>query len=342
MERIPQTTDRVEGLDTLRFICAMWVFFGHGAAPPVISAFPDLFNEATLVGRLAHGFYGNIFSGPAAVIVFFVISGFCIHYPFAASARKPVILEFYTRRALRLLIPLAGALLFSKWVNADLSGIVWSLICELFYYAIYPALRLLHLRLHSWLVVILMAYGASLIVILTNPTAGNYPSYGWQLNWILGFPCWLLGCQLAENVRRHAAAHEPRPTIWLWRFGVASAAWLCSTLRFHSPIGYPWTLNLFALLAAAWVFAEIQHRKEYPAPGLLEWCGLWSYSLYLMHPSIGNVFGNLLPAISHPWGKWVLLILFVFAACYLFYLLVERPSHAAARHASRAFRPSRG
>jgi len=56
---------------------------------------------------LAHLAYGNLWNAPAAVIVFFVISGLCIHLPFARSLESPHLGAFYSRRLLRLLIPIA-------------------------------------------------------------------------------------------------------------------------------------------------------------------------------------------------------------------------------------------
>jgi peptidoglycan/LPS O-acetylase OafA/YrhL len=49
------------------------------------------------------------------VIVFFVISGFCIHYPYHKG--KPVLLrEFLVRRCLRIGIPLSICLLIAYFV----------------------------------------------------------------------------------------------------------------------------------------------------------------------------------------------------------------------------------
>ncbi len=60
---------------------ALWVTIGHYEAFPLFAGV----NEATPVGRfLVHAWQSIVFGTPA-VIVFFVISGFCIHLPFAVT-----------------------------------------------------------------------------------------------------------------------------------------------------------------------------------------------------------------------------------------------------------------
>ena len=80
------TQDRIRGLDSIRFIAALIVVFGHGAFLD-LSAWLD---HERMPGRLLVGIYNNLFAGQAAVIVFFLVSGFCIHYPFRHAARVPL------------------------------------------------------------------------------------------------------------------------------------------------------------------------------------------------------------------------------------------------------------
>ena len=103
-----------------------------------------------LPGRLSRALYNNAASGPAAVIVFFVISGFCIHFPFRRATSVTPLAPFYARRYLRILIPVAAAIFLSRplGVNLGLLGgsILWSLICEEIYYGLYPWLLRLRNR----------------------------------------------------------------------------------------------------------------------------------------------------------------------------------------------------
>jgi peptidoglycan/LPS O-acetylase OafA/YrhL len=325
------TPHRVRGLDTIRFICALWVLFRHGAAPQ----FPNPFEDGSASHWAFSAFFANIWSGPSAVIVFFVISGFCIHYPFAASANGPQILEFYTQRCIRLLAPLIAAAPLSALIGVKMTlfsdSILWSLFAELIYYLLYPLLRAARLRLGSWNGLFGLFFVVSFAVVATNPTAGNYASYGSALNWLLGLPCWILGCMVAEIVRTAPPLTISPVSIWAWRIMIAGMACLCSALRFHSPIGYPWTLNFFAIFAALWLHREISFRKFTDAPRVLEWAGLWSYSLYLMHLPALALFSKLFPDHGNDLATSLTMIFFILTLCFAFYLLIERPSHRLAK-----------
>lgn len=219
-------------------------------------------------------------------------------------------------------------------------SILWSLLAELIYYAGYPALRWLQLRQGNWWGLLAISFVLALGVAATNPGAGNYPVFGSALNWLLGLPCWLAGCALAESIRTGPVREVSAGSIWRWRLVVFGAAWSCSVLRYHSPLGYPWTLNFFALLVACWLYHEIHFRRKVPPPSWLERAGLGSYSLYLVHVPAGVWFAVLFPV--RPGGeivRWVALICFVLLICYVFYLLVERPSHYLAKRAGRRMMP---
>jgi peptidoglycan/LPS O-acetylase OafA/YrhL len=332
-------------LDSIRFLCALWVFFYHRSAPPLGDG-----DAHTHFGLMLRALAGNIWVGPAAVIVFFVISGFCIHYPFAHPTRRPNLAEFYIRRFLRLLPPMLAAMVFAHVAGVDLSlldvSVLWSLVAELIYYLLYPAVRIARFRLGGWAGLIAGAYGAALAVTLGNPGATDYPSFGISQNWLLGLPCWLLGCALAEKVAAPTTIKISPPTIWCLRVGLLGLVISCSLLRFHSPfgqpIGYPWSLNVFAFPATAWLYAEIVYHQSVAPARLLEWAGQWSYSLYLLHVPAAAVFNRMLPDFGSPLVHWLALVGFVFALAYGFYLLVERPSHALARRASQRFRPASG
>src|SRR5580704_8707351 len=70
-----RTPSRVLPISSIRFVLAAWVALGHFGIPIL---------QAPQQGRIlwvVRGLVNNAVSGQAAVIVFFVISGFCIHFP---------------------------------------------------------------------------------------------------------------------------------------------------------------------------------------------------------------------------------------------------------------------
>jgi peptidoglycan/LPS O-acetylase OafA/YrhL len=338
-------TGRVAGLDTVRFVCAMWVLFGHLGFIPLTGNI----DRNSLLGYLIAGAYGNAVSGPAAVVVFFVISGFCIHYPFRHGAPIPL-RSYYARRYARVLLPMAAAILLGLPLGINLTlltdSILWSLVCEEIYYLIYPGLLRARALVGMRRLVGVSFVLAALMVLAKDPRAGNYPSYGILFNWVLGLPCWLLGCALAEaDWGKPPSLRE----LWAWRGGVWLASAVASVLRFHSPLKYPWTLNIFAILAAVWLAKEISRARVFPPSNLFERAGTWSYSIYLVHLHADALYQRFgLPYLGDLL-QWLVKTSFALAVCYAFYRIVEKPSHELARHIGRkllaappAILPARG
>jgi peptidoglycan/LPS O-acetylase OafA/YrhL len=319
---------KLHGLDSIRFICACWVLVDHLGLPPLLTGI----DTSSKLGWLIKAFYGIIVSGPAAVIIFFVISGFCIHYPYKNGEIDNWFI-YYARRYLRIGIPLLAAICLYKFLDPSLvnfeNSILWSLYAELIYYTIYPAVRFFKKYL-GWKNFILISFGFSFLVILLDPKAGNYPSYGIAFNWILGLPCWLFGCRLAETSDK--LVNLPYGNIWKWRFIVLLASWFCKILRFHSSIGYPYTLNLFAIIVFLWLQKEILFFNSHKPSKFLEWAGVWSYSIYLMHVPAATILKKyaFVPNLGYILN-WLILIVFTLLISYTFYFFIEKPSHKLAK-----------
>ena len=331
----------VGGLDTLRFVAALAVALSHGVAFPL----REWLGPGAGWTRLFTGAYDVSFDGVAAVIVFFVISGFCIHYAPASGAPFRT-LPFWTRRGVRILIPLLGAVALARALGAAASGalevVLWSVYCELIYYALYPLLRLAF-RAFGLRRVLIAASLISAAMILVGWNAPFYWTFSPALTWLLAAPAWLLGCLLAERV---AAGVAPRGFggVWTWRFATFAYAALATAVFFHGPIklGYPLLLAPFQLVAFRWVWAEIQHFERQPASRLLEWCGQWSYSLYLVH-NMAVAMTPLSPA--HLMLSWAVRVGLVFGGALAFYAVIEAPAHWTARAAARQLTrrlPARG
>jgi peptidoglycan/LPS O-acetylase OafA/YrhL len=125
---------RLEGLDTLRAVLALTVVACH-------IYMMDVWSDSPL-GFIANKIYSLLSFGPGAVLCFFVVSGFCIHYGNVETHFN--LRAFYTRRYIRTIVPLSAAV-FIAWL-LDLSywpasSITWSLLCEELYYLAYPYFR---------------------------------------------------------------------------------------------------------------------------------------------------------------------------------------------------------
>jgi peptidoglycan/LPS O-acetylase OafA/YrhL len=175
-----------------------------------------------------------------------------------------------------------------------------------------------------------VSWGLAFLTVLSNPHALNYPSYGAGLNWVLGLPCWLLGCKLAEKFNALNPNRVGAVEIWTWRTGIWVLSMILSGLTFHSPVHYPWTLNFFALASYFWLEREIRYYRDPRRKPWFESLGEASYSIYLVHTHVLWFFLPFAAGLSEPvvW-TWHLAICAAFVPA--FYWLVERPSHRLAR-----------
>jgi peptidoglycan/LPS O-acetylase OafA/YrhL len=321
------------GLDSIRFLCALWVVFQHLRVPSlglfIDASAPAAAWAVTIVDR-------SFSLGQSPVIIFFVISGFCIHYPHSKDNAIPSNSAYLMRRYIRIGVPLVPALLFSKYVlhvNLGLfeQTIYWSLLAELIYYTLYPALLRLRNVGVSWIAMIAAAYLGALAVAASNPF-GGYSNFSPHLTWVIGLPSWLAGCALAEYMRANPNGSDP--SIWTWRVGVFALAVFLASIRAALHISYIWTLNLFAVVASLWLIRELyryQHRRPF---AVLEWAGSWSYSLYLFHFLAIHTIPRLPQISAHARITWLLDLAFILASSLAFAFLFEFPSHKLARTTS--------
>jgi peptidoglycan/LPS O-acetylase OafA/YrhL len=325
---------RYPALDALRFVLAFWVAVGHYQMFPLFAGV----NESTPFGHFLTRGWNTLVFGTPAVIVFFVISGFCIHIPFIGD-KKMAVGRYYARRYTRILIPVAAALcvyrLFGQrlrfWGEHSIlwESPLWSLLCEEVYYAAYPLLRYLR-RLAGWTVLLSCSFVAAIGIALTNPHAPGWHPFGPLGTATILLPVWLLGALLAEQ-----AATLPALTsaarIWFWRLAAWAGCWSCEMLHFKAKISYTTTMIAFGVLAFFWVKKEIEYSRHRAPNKYLIAAGAWSYSLYLVHVQGVELFGWLpIPYLGYI-PEWCLRMLSSLLFAYVFYALVERPSHRLAR-----------
>ena len=321
---------RILPISTLRFLLALWVFLSHFPYPILYEHQHNPFLWA------ARSLLRNSFNGAAAVITFFIISGFCIHLPNRQKLEVPTWTAYYARRYLRILVPMGVALALAIPLKLKFGlyvpFILWSLLCEEIYYFIYPFL--LRLRdVLGWRTLMSVAWLAYFLAILSNPAAKEYHGLGISLTWILGLPCWLLGVRMAERLDILYSRFISTIQIWLWRCGIWALSVTASALRFHTVVGFPWTLNVFAIVAALWLEKEISYYRSRKGIPVLEKLGDASYSVYLTHMH-GAMLAAWVIVLPTPWAWWLrAVITALFSSA--FYWGIERPSHKLARRYSQ-------
>lgn len=326
---------KIGGLDTVRFFAALWVVFCHGGMPPLFTALQG----GGVITRALGAVYVTLFNGQAAVILFFIVSGFCIHFPQTRGGRPLHVPSFYARRVLRIAIPWAAMEAFIRLWGADkmmmivFHMITWTLKCEVSYYIAYPLFLYCARRSpRGWLwllgISFPIAFGVVAMFLAHLPICGTGK---FQVDAPAGLPAWLLGCMLAENFARKPEV--TMPPIWLCRVVIIALGAGCLALQQYFSIGLPWTLNLFAVPAYFYVYAEISHSRRVKPFRVLEALGAASYSMYLTHMFIVHTLRNVLPPVSTGtiWLHWATHISAVFAMTFVWYFAIEFPSHQLAR-----------
>lgn len=324
-----------DGLDSLRFILAVIVMLSHFDNP--VTAY--LKSSPHLGIRLFSYFLANAFDGTAAVIAFFIISGFVIHYPHRNGEFN--LKKFWIRRFSRILIPLIVIYLIGIKFNHPENAVIWSLICELIYYAIYPLLIKINISWRQKFIFCYLLAAAFILIIGWNDILSlihqkdiGYNGYYWQpgflLTWIIGLPIWLLGVIMAEHIDTLKKGSLSR--VIAYRIIVYGLSVLLCIGKFHLHLSYLLTMNIFALPLYKWLQAEIVYFKTKQPIKALEAAGKFSYSLYLCHPL---VYVILQIWISTSIATYPIFIILTISISYLFYLAVEKPAHMLAVRLSK-------
>jgi peptidoglycan/LPS O-acetylase OafA/YrhL len=243
-------------LDALRFVLAFWVAVGHFKMIPL---FGDSNSGTGLWHMFKRGWDTTVFGTPA-VIVFFVISGFCIHLPFRGTEKIDV-LRYYLRRYTRILIPVAGALVvyhldgkqMTLWGEDSVlwHSPLWSLACEEIYYAMYPGLRWIRNRI-GWKILLGASFALSVPIAATHPHAVDWHVFGPLGTAMMLLPVWLMGCLLAEQSDSLVEV-SPRVSIWGWRLLAWLGCWTSEMMHFKLGISYTQTMVWFGVLAYFWL-----------------------------------------------------------------------------------------
>jgi peptidoglycan/LPS O-acetylase OafA/YrhL len=237
-------------------------------------------------------------------------------------------------------------MLIAVVIAVNLNGIwlipIWSLYCELIYYTIYPVLRRLPI---GWKVQFWIAFAISIFLMFSlahdelqsmisqsdlNYT-GSYAVLGDLFTWLIGLPCWLIGVIIAENIdsiRRTIAT----PKIYFVRMMMLVASMIIVGLKAHWYVSYLFTLNFFAPFVGYWIAAEIVYYRNHKPSALLEYAGKFSYSLYLLHVILAGTFVYL---FSNTLASYPLIIVFTLFVSWIFYILVEAPSHKLSRYLAK-------
>ncbi|MDF9798348.1 peptidoglycan/LPS O-acetylase OafA/YrhL [Catalinimonas alkaloidigena] len=330
----------IQGMDSLRFILALWVVLGHHDG--IRESLTLWLDKDQLLERYLIGLSGNLFVGVAAVIIFFIISGIVIHFPYR-DGKDLHLFDFLVKRYIRISLPMLVIVAIATPLDF-VNPVLWSLYCELIYYTIYPIL-LIQIRKNGINPLIIISYILVAVFIFLDgytvdsfihqiPTDqgydGNFMYHGVLYTWLIGLPSWLLGVKIAENFDLITGTKVSKSKILMLRASILLISIICSIARFHFSLSYTISLNLFAILAFFWISAEVSYLQKKKSLPWLESAGKWSYSIYLCHMPVFFIIAHYMQGLTQ-YIQWMISVPAVLVFSYVFYLLLERPSHKLAK-----------
>ena len=311
---------RFARVDQVRGFAALIVVLCHMSVSAYVGA-PNLGERPLPWLGLLLGF------GYLGVPLFFVVSGFCIHWPQARArhdgrAGAPGWRAFFQRRFWRLYPPyilcLAATIVLllvttGVWPVGFYSllaqvGLVhtldprtflgldppsWTLAVEAQLYLAYPIVFLLPRRLGPWwaiatILFLTMVYRIALVVL---PLPADFAQIGWEVFLARWFE-WTAGALIAEWAAGNVRLPERVATWWIVVPVVLVTIYVGEYHFWHFGI-YLLREPLYGAAFALVLMAALRQRRA-PAPSALAvWLGgvgVWSYSLYLVHRPIQLAF----------------------------------------------------
>lgn len=370
-----QGTGRYASLDGLRGVAAVVVLVFHVMLiSPVFDGASDAAGTALdgWAWALAHTPLHIVWLGTPAVFVFFVLSGFVLALP-AASGRLRWS-SYFPKRLLRLYPPVWASLAFalllaslfprradptrSDWLNAHapgqgleeaaldgllllgtgwLNSPLWSLRWEVLFSLLLPAYVLGAVLLRRFwvakLVAVLLLIGAFRVLAVDTAFYLSMFALGVLLAYHRG--------QLAEVATWLSA--RPR-AVWP---GLGALCLLLLTARPMllglGPLddlerGVARTLQLAGAVLAVFLALHWRALERLLSSDVVQWVGVRSFSLYLVHEPIVVSLAVALPALGVP-ALLALGFPLCLLAAHLFHWFVEGPSQRAAARAGRLLGP---
>jgi peptidoglycan/LPS O-acetylase OafA/YrhL len=296
-----------------------------------------------------------------AILLFFLISGFCIHYPNTATDTNPCWKDYFIRRFWRIYPPYFGALVltagvsflcFKLWGDKtwDIERILrvatlsqnyppghgqylsnpslWTIPLELEFYIIYPLAFCLFGKLRSsklWII----SLGISAISIYLTYQGHIWLSFTAFFLW----PSWLLGTWVSQLYRDQKldrfSLYYQLPVIAI----SLSFALLSRYQNWEHWAQYiAWTAFYLFFFIFSISRANLLSRIIGPhILGAISWIGKISFSLYLIHFPLFQLFGYLHRDLfgGKPSNFLVplLYIIPVLFLAWLFFIWVENPIH---------------
>ncbi len=339
---------RSQGIDALRAIAALMVVFYHLYVPLVGIPFYDSFL------RFFHKY------GPLGVDLFFVLSGFCIHWGYSKPGAFFSVKNYARRRWWRIYPPYFFALslavilnlsgFVSKWktgANVSMANFgadqilghvflvhnffdrmifainppFWTIAIEAQFYLFYIFAKPMFYDKKGWLGILFL--GAVLHVVAWHFHGQGSPFKYWIE--------WLMGACAAYLLRARPLLTKP----WfLYLVLFLACCWGANAFMQRDMERYSRPLFALAFVFLLLIFLRGEKIWSWPIFKRLPFLGNFSYSIYLVHyPLADRLRPYLISAAGQGWPRFTASIVSIFiclGASYLFFLGFEEPFLARA------------
>lgn len=349
---------RLIGLDLLRALAVLGVVAFHIYGGSFgrndlkwAGLFPDFHSSPSLTFSIF--FFTRI--GSAGVILFFVLSGYCIQLS-VSTASKLDVFQFYWRRFWRIYPPYLISLLFfsvlfrvgkfdfithlaflhslHEWTFFSINPSFWSLSLEFHLYLIFPLFHFFLSRVGALKTGFIVSLVTAFFHHLLSPLFGKV--YDPIMVHNLPFAFWVFwgsGAWLADLHMKGKVLFRRRSTILL-----AGIPFLFLTVYVQPMNILRWWIFSFYFLA----LIEAAVKKEWelnPLVKLFAWTGTISYSIYLWHqPLIKKITPRLINFFNFSSRPLVFcifalaaFILFIVPMSFLSYRFTELPASQIGR-----------
>ena len=357
---------RVDAIDVLRGLSCLAIVFYHVRVDLWIGwwrirSYPEQyssFDHAVSWLSIPCPFLGY------AIVLFFIISGFCIHYPNAEKQAMPW-RRYIARRFLRIYPPYLAAILFTAIVawtchthwgdqTWDIKRMLrvatltqnyppeagqflsnpslWTIPLEMEFYLLYP------LVFFAWghfgaTKVGIAALALAAISLFLAERGYSWLTFTSALFWIF----WLAGAWFASRLRKN---HWPVPGPAHYVGGVSLLAMALWARLENIPAAMQYFLWGAFYIVVVLLIVGRKANNNTPillrfSSNMLAWVGRISFSLYLIHFPFFKLCGFLFrDAFGHKPSNFLVSLSFVplaILAAWLFHGLVEKPAHLLSR-----------
>ena len=296
-----------------------------------------------------------------AILLFFLISGFCIHYPNTLSDSKPCWKIYFKRRFWRIYPTYLIAILLTsvisyfchiQWGDIDwnferilrvatvsqnyppgngqflTNPSLWTIPLEIEFYVLYPLAFFCILKF-GFFTLLILSVGFSVLGIYLTKIGLHWVSFTSLFLW----PSWLLGAWIASLHRENKLSKLkilPVSSILILFLIIALASRLQKWEEWTQYAG--WTGFYFALFLIFLHFEKsISRRRENLFLKLLAWLGQISFSLYLIHFPLFKLFGFMHRSyFDEKPANFLISLAYLIPVCllaWIFYRLIELPIH---------------